>query len=166
MTSRRGRFLVFFFALLVLFEVPLLLPWVDQALVRPFTRGIAVVSGAILNAIGQSNSVTGTTIAGTCFGVNINNGCNGLEATLFLVAAVIAFPATLRARVTAALIGIVLIQALNLVRVISLYLTGCYRREWFDAMHLAIWQTIIFAIAIFYFAQWTRKAATDVPQRA
>ena len=167
MTSRRGRFLLLFFVLLVLFEVPLLLRPVDETLVRPFTRGIAVVSGAILNAIGQSNTVSETVIAGSCFSVNINNGCNGLEATLFLAAAVLAFPATARDRLIGAGVGIVLIQAMNLVRVISLYLTGCYRRDWFDAMHLTVWQTIIFAIAIFYFAQWTRRiAAANVPERA
>lgn len=166
MTSRRGRFLLLFFVLLVLFEVPLLLQPVDDKLVKPFTRGIAVVSGAILNAIGHTNTVSGTTIAGSCFSVNINNGCNGLEATLFLAAAVLAFPATARQRLAAAGLGIVLIQAMNLVRVISLYLTGCYRRDWFDTMHLTIWQTIIFAIAIFYFAGWTRRTTANAPQSA
>jgi exosortase H (IPTLxxWG-CTERM-specific) len=166
MTSRRGRFLLLFFVLLVLFEVPLLLRPVDETLVRPFTRGIAVVSGAILNAIGQTNTVTGTVIAGSCFSVNINNGCNGLEATLFLAAAVLAFPSPARAKLVAAGLGIVLIQVMNLVRVISLYLIGCYRRDWFDTMHLTIWQTIIFAIAIFYFAHWTRRVTANAPQRA
>ena len=165
MKSRRGRFLLVFFVLLVLFEVPLLIPAVDRTLVRPFTRGIASVSGVVLNAIGQNTTVSGTTITSKCFSVNINNGCNGLEATLFLVAAVLAFPAAAGARAGAAVIGIVLIQLLNLIRVATLFLAGCYRREWFEFMHLTLWQTVIFAIAIFYFAAWTRRVS-NVPQRA
>ena len=166
MTSRRGRFLLVFFMLLVLFEVPLLIRPVDENLVQPFTRGIAVVSSAILNVMGQATNVAGTAINGRCFSVNINNGCNGLEATLFLVAAVLAFPATARQRTFAAIGGVALIQLANLVRVVSLFLTGCYRREWFDAMHLSVWQTIIFALAIFFFAWWTRKTTPNAPQGA
>ena len=165
--SRRLRFLLVFFVLLVLFEVPLLIEPVDRELVQPFTRGIATVSGLTLNALGQNVRMSGTLISGQCFTVNINNGCNGLEATLFLLAAVLAFPATSRQRLLAAAGGIGLIQLVNLIRVISLYLVGCYRREWFDTAHLAVWQTIVFGVAILFFAQWTRRAtAIDAAQRA
>ena len=59
------------------------------------------------------------------------------------------------------------VAAVYLVRVLSLYLVGCYRREWFDTFHLAIWQTIVFAVAILFFANWTRgKAPVDAAQRA
>ena len=156
MGSSRGRFLLVFFALLVLFEIPLLLEPVDRVAVRPFTAGIASLSGVLLRAIGQPVTVSGTLVAGPCFTVNINTGCNGLEATLFLLAAVLAFPASVKARALATLGGVALIQGLNMVRVLSLYLIGCYRREWFDTFHLAIWQTVIFAAAILFFASWTR----------
>ena len=167
MRSARARFLVVFFVLLALFEIPLLLEPVDRHVVQPFTRGIAVVSGAALSLMATDLRVSGTMLLSPCFSVNINNGCNGLEATLFLVAAVLAFPATARARLIAAATGIVLIQGVNLIRVMSLFLIGCHRREWFDTFHLAIWQTVIFAIAILYFASWTRgKGPAGAPQRA
>ena len=165
MASPRARFLLVFFLLLALFEVPLLLEPVDRALVQPFTRGIAVVSGSLLNLLSADVQVSGTMLLSSCFSVNINNGCNGLEATLFLVAAVLAFPAPPTSRLLAAATGVALIQGANLLRVISLYLIGCHRREWFDTFHLAIWQTVIFAVAIFYFASWTRRPAV-ADQRA
>ena len=167
MSSARARFLVVFFVLLALFEIPLLLEPVDRNLVQPFTRGIAVVSGAALSLMATDVRVAGTMLLSPCFSVNINNGCNGLEATLFLVAAVLAFPAAGRARLIAAATGIVLIQGVNLIRVMSLFLIGCHRREWFDTFHLAIWQTVIFAVAILYFASWTRgKGPSGALQRA
>ncbi|HUP50463.1 MAG TPA: exosortase H [Thermoanaerobaculia bacterium] len=167
MPSPRARFLLLFFALLVLFEVPLLLEPVDRQVVQPFTRGVATVSGAVLGLFAGDLHVSGTMILSPCFSVNINNGCNGLEATLFLLAAVLAFPATARSRLIGAATGFALIQAVNLVRVISLYLVGCHRREWFDTFHLAIWQTIVFAVAVLYFVYWTRgRAPEGAPQRA
>ncbi|HEU4522777.1 MAG TPA: exosortase H [Thermoanaerobaculia bacterium] len=167
MASPRVRFLLVFFLLLALFEIPLLLEPVDRTIVQPFTRGIAVVSGAALQPFASDVRVAGTMLISPCFSVNINNGCNGLEATLFLVAAVLAFPATARARMIAAATGIALIQGVNLIRVMSLYLIGCYRREWFETFHLAIWQTIVFAVAILYFANWTRgRTPAGAPQRA
>jgi exosortase/archaeosortase family protein len=86
---------------------------------------------------------------------------------LFLVAAVLAFPATARQRLLATFLGILLIQAVNLIRVTSLFLVGCHRRAWFESFHLAIWQTIVFATAVIFFAAWTRRATVaDADSRA
>lgn len=166
MRSSRARFLLVFFALLFLFEVPLLIDSVDRTVIRPFTAGIAALSGATMRLIGVPVAVNGTIISGPCFSVEIKNGCNGVEASLFLMAAILAFPASARSRGIAAVLGFLLIQAVNLVRVVSLYLVGCYRRQWFDAAHLTLWQTIVFAITVLYFVQWTRKVSADAPQRA
>lgn len=167
MRSARLRFLVLFFLLLVAFEVPLLLEPVDRTVIRPFTTGVAAVSGSVLNALAQPVTVAGTAISGSCFSVNINNGCNGVEASLFLVAAVLAFPASAGWRLLGGFSGLLLIQAVNLIRVVSLYMVGCYRRAWFDAFHLAIWQTVVFGVAVLYFLWWTRRSAPpDAAERA
>ena len=137
----------------------------DRGVIRPFTEGIAHVSAAIIGMTGTPVRVIQTLITGTCFTVDIENGCNGVEATLFLVAAIIAFPAPARSRAIAVATGAALIQAANLIRVVTLYLIGCYRREWFDTFHLAVWQSVIFALAMLYFAFWTRRLS-NVPQRA
>lgn len=165
--ARRIRFLLLFLLLLVVFEVPLLLRPVDRHIVRPFTTALATVSGGLLNAIGTPVKVSGTTISGGCFAVDIHNGCNGVETMLFLSAAVLAFPATVRQKLAGVVIGSAVIQAVNLVRILSLYLLGCYRRSWFEVFHLSIWQTIVFGVAIACFVIWTRRAVpTHAAQRA
>ena len=143
---RRIRFVVVFLLLLALFEIPLLVDSVDRNVVRPFTTGIAHVSGAVIASVSKGVQVNGTMIIGTCFSVDIRNGCNGLEASLFLLAAILAFPAATRIKVLGAVSGFALVQLANLVRIVSLYFIGCYRPQWFEAFHLAIWQSIIFAI--------------------
>ncbi len=156
--SARWRFLLRFALLLVLFEVPLLTAPVDQHVVRPVSAWIASASGVVLRVARERVSVSGTIIAAPCFSVDIKNGCNGIETMLFLVAAVLAFPATSRQRLLATLLGIALIQTVNLVRIVTLFLVGCHRREWFESFHLAIWQTIVFATAVLFFAAWSRRA--------
>ena len=156
--SARWKFLLRFALLLALFEIPLLTQPVDQYVVRPLSAGIAAASGELLRFVNQKVTVNGTIIAAPCFAVDIKNGCNGLETMLFLVAAVLAFPATAAQRIVASFLGILLIQIVNLIRVTTLYLVGCHRREWFESFHLAIWQTIVFATAVLFFAAWSRRA--------
>ena len=158
---RRIRFVVVFLLLLALFEVPLLIDSVDRAAVRPFTTGIAHFSGSIIRIVRPEVRVSETIISGSCFAVDIHNGCNGLEASLFLLAAVLAFPASGRMRAMGAIAGFAIVQFANLVRIVSLYLIGCYHRTWFEAFHLAVWQTIIFAIAVGFFLLWTRRATAS-----
>jgi len=134
---------------------------VDEYLIRPFTSAIAHVAAFCIRMLGTPAHVMRTLIVGPCFSVDIENGCNGVEATLFLLAAVLAFPAPRRSRVLAAIAGSAVIQGANLIRIVTLYLIGCYRREWFETFHLAVWQTVIFAVAMCYFALWTRTVSTD-----
>jgi exosortase H (IPTLxxWG-CTERM-specific) len=163
----RWKFLLRFALLLAVFELPLLTKPVDEYVARPLSAGIAATSGAILRVVGERVVVSGSVISAPCFAVDIQNGCNGLETMLFLVAAVLAFPATARQRILATFLGIVLIQAVNLIRVTTLFLVGCHKRAWFESFHLAIWQTIVFATAVIFFAAWTRRATVaDADSRA
>ena len=159
--NRRVLFLLKFVVLLLIFELPLLVPFVDENVARPLSAGIAAASGAILDAMRQHVTVKGTVISSQCFSVNIQNGCNGLETVLFLLAAVLAFPAKPAQKGLAVLLGIVLIQAINLIRVVTLYLVGCKKPEWFASFHLAIWQTIVFLTAVVFFAAWSRRAVAS-----
>jgi exosortase H (IPTLxxWG-CTERM-specific) len=159
--NRRVVFLLKFVALLIVFEVPLLLPWVDQNVIRPASAWIADAAGVVLTVMHQHVVLNGTVIASPCFSVNIQNGCNGVETVLFLLAAVLAFPATAAQKAIASAAGILLIQIINLVRVVTLYWIGCHKPEWFASFHLAIWQTIVFATAVLFFAAWSRRAVAS-----
>jgi exosortase H (IPTLxxWG-CTERM-specific) len=159
--NRRWLFLLKFIALLIVFEVPLLLEPVDRNVVRPLSAWIASAAGVLLGVMHQHVAVSGTVISAPCFSVNIQNGCNGLETVLFLLAAVLAFPARASQKAIACAIGIVLIQSINLIRVMTLYLIGCYKPDWFASFHIAVWQTIVFATAVLFFAAWSRRAVAS-----
>ena len=152
-------FLVKFFAVLI--GAYLLIAWnpVNDRAIVPLTAGIAKVSGAILQAMGEDVRVTGTTIISSRFGVNINNGCNGVEAMLILLASIVAFPASMKARVAGLLLGAVVVHLLNFIRIVSLYLLGAYQPRLFDLFHTAVWQIVIILAAIGFFLVWSARVA-------
>ncbi len=152
-------FLVKFFAILL--GAYLLIAWspVNDGVIVPFTAAIANWSGAILNVLGQNVTVDGTAITSPRFGVNINNGCNGVEAMLILLASIVAFPASLRARLTGLALGALVVQVLNAVRIVTLYLLGVYHPRLFDMFHTAVWQVVVILSAIGFFLVWSARVA-------
>lgn len=160
-------FLVKFFAILI--AAYLLIAWgpVNDNAIVPFTKAIASGSGALLKGIGEPVTVSGTLISSSRFGVNINNGCNGVEAMLILLACIGAFPASWKARGLGLLLGAVVIQLLNAVRILTLYLLGAYQPRLFDLFHTAVWQIVIILAAIGFFLVWSsRVARNQVASRA
>lgn len=158
------RFLAVFLVLLAAGFA--LVAWnpVNDRVIEPFTAGIAVVSGAALDLIGEDVEMRGTVIRNPRFAVNIRNGCNGVEAMLIFLAAVLAFPASWTARGVGLALGIVAIQAVNLVRVVALFLTGAYLPDLFDASHTVVWQSVVILAAVLLWILWADRFA--VPRRA
>lgn len=133
--------------------------WVNDHAIEPLTGGIARMSGAVLNALGQQVTMVGTIIRNAKFAVNIRNGCNGVEAMLIFLAAVLAFPASWKSRLTGLGLGILAIQVVNLVRVVALFLTGVYFPRVFDTSHTVIWQTIVILFGVLLWIFWANRFA-------
>ena len=163
---RETRFLVTF--LLVLAASFTLLAWtpVNDHVVEPFTGLVARASGVALNLIGQDVTRTGTVLRSAGFGVNIRNGCNGVEAMVILLAAIVAFPASWRARLLGIALGALAIQLVNLVRVVALYLTGAYLPRFFDTSHTVVWQTLVILSAVLIWIVWAQRVARPRPVAA
>jgi exosortase H (IPTLxxWG-CTERM-specific) len=157
---RQLRFLIRFAILLIVLFAVIWIPAVDRAVISPFTRGLARVSAVLLNLGGERVSVFGTVIRGSSFAVDIKGGCNGVEAMLLLCAAIAAFDAPWRARLLGLLAGSAALMAFNIVRIVSLYVIGERWRQLFDTFHLAVWQTIMFAVAASIFALWSGRFAS------
>ncbi len=166
--GQRKRFVIRFAALLVLGFLLIVPDLVQVRLLEPFTESLAAASAALLNAVGQNVSRSGTTIASPTFAVDVRNGCNGVEAALILFAAILATPASWRAKGIGVFGGFVALEAINLVRISSLYLLGYYDRELFDLFHSALWQVLIILVSVGIFVFWSVKVASrrDTPATA
>ncbi len=165
---QRRRFVLRFAALLLIGFLLIVPPVVQIRVLQPFTESLAAASAAMLGAIGHEVAITGTTIFSSTFAVDVRNGCNGVEAALILIAAILATPARWKAKLVGVAGGFVLLQAINLVRISSLYLLGYYDRELFDLFHSAVWQVLIILVAVGIFVFWSVKIAPrrDTPAAA
>jgi exosortase H (IPTLxxWG-CTERM-specific) len=145
-------------ALLVLYAVVALNP-VNDAVIVPFTELVAQCSALMLRSVEGGVAVTGTVMRSARFALDVRNGCNGVEATILLIAAILAFPATLRSRLLGLTVASVAIELLNLVRLSSLFWLGEHDRWIFDFFHIAVWQSLIILAAISMFVLWSWKFA-------
>lgn len=158
------RFLVVFALLLGGSFTLISLNWVNDHVIDPFTSGIAQVSGATLNLMGQDIRMQETRILSERFSVNIMNGCNGVETMAIFFSAILAFPATWVSRLAGLGIGLVAIQVVNLVRVVALFLTGAYLPSLFDTSHTVIWQTVVILFGVLLWIFWANRFAVRRPK--
>ena len=146
--------LLFPLFLLVLFVLELLAP-VDRAVIAPWTAFLADLCGGLMRLVDHDVSVHGNIIASNGgFAIAIERGCNGVEAVIVLVAAMLAYPARWRERLIGIGVGFVCVQILNMVRIVSLYYLGNWNRDWFDWFHLYVWQALIVVDALVVFLLW------------
>ncbi len=136
---------------------------INDRLVVPFTAGVARVSGATLDLLGQDVTMEDTVIRSSRFAVNIENGCNGVETMIIFLAAVLAFPASWKARAVGLALGLLAIQLVNLVRVVALFLTGVYFPDFFDSSHTVVWQTVVILCGVFLWIFWANRYALPAP---
>ncbi len=56
-------------------------------------------------------------------------------------------------------LGMVVIQLVNLVRVVALFLTGAYLPKLFDTSHTVIWQTVVILAGVLLWIFWADRFA-------
>lgn len=164
--KRRLLFVAKFVAALVVFYVVLSLETVSEHVVVPFTEVVVKASALLLVAARQQIEVAGTVIRTPRFALDVHTGCNGIEAIMVLAAAILAFPATVRSRITGLLAGSIAISILNLIRVGSLVWLGEYHRSLFDFVHVGVWQSLVILAAVSMFVFWSQKFAKPLPARS
>lgn len=156
---------LFVVTLLGLFAFELTPP--GQAIVQPWTDLVARASTAVIRAFDGDAQSMGKMVysAKTGFAMTIEAGCNGVEAMLVLLAGIIAWPAPWKHKLVGLAIGAVAIQALNLVRIVSLFYLGQWDLSWFQWAHLYAWQALIMLDALIVWMLWIR-AVPEAPVAA
>lgn len=150
-------FVVFLTIQLALFAAELTKP-VQQALVIPFTESIAGLSAWLVKLFDQGVISQGIVLrdVDSGFAVAIQAGCNGVEATIVLIAAMLAFPSPWRWKFIGLGLGFIAIQFMNLLRIITLFYLGQWNSTAFEWAHLYIWQALIMLDVLVVFLIWLR----------
>jgi exosortase/archaeosortase family protein len=151
------RFGLKFGLLLILLYVLLAVPFFDRALYG-YLEVNAWLANAILRGLGQPTVVSEVTIQSPHFVMAIRRGCDAVEPTWLLCAAIVSFPASWRHKLNGILAGIVILQVMNLVRIVTLYWIGVHLPGFFNSAHVEIWPTVFIIIAIGLFIGWKERA--------
>ena len=160
-------FITFLVLQAVLFGAELT-PWVQEHFVVPWTNTVAAASAGLVTLFDPGVVATGKVLQSKTngFAVSIESGCNGVEATIVLVAAILAFPAPWKSRLLGLAVGVVAVQGLNIIRVISLFYLGQWDLAAFEWAHLYVWQALIMLDVLIVWLIWVRTLpAAATPAR-
>jgi len=113
-----------------------------------YSNAIVYMTSKLLAVIGVASTIDGSIIHLKSISLDVAFGCNGLEAVMIYAVAVLTFPASWRNRIIGIIAGFVVIQVLNLIRIVALAYAGAYHKELFDLIHVYVAQGVMIAVAL------------------
>ena len=154
-------FLALSFLLLYLADGPLadtIRPWLCDL--------VALHSHGLLNLLGESTRLHDNVVAAPSRGhsFEVIYACTALPATILLVSAILAFPASWTRRLVGLLAGVATLYVVNLLRLVVLFYCFLYWRSFYDRMHHTVWQGLLVILAVGFFCAWAligRKRVSD-----
>ncbi len=127
------------------------LAWIASALLALPFDGL-VRSGALITCPGQA-------------GLEIGEGCDAIYAIMCFVSGVIAFPSTWKEKARGLLFGLVVIEVLNVVRIVSLFAVQRYAADAFHVVHTTVWEAVFVLAAVLMWSVWAARVADPAPAR-
>lgn len=152
-----SRFLILFLAFLSTSFFVIALQPVNDAFVVPYTAVVAKMAGAVLQVLEPGLTIDGVILRSPRFAVTIYNGCNGLITSLIFISGVLAFPARWPAKLLGVLGGLLAIQLINLVRIVSLFFIGVFMPSVFNESHIFIWQSLVILFGVGLWVLWAQR---------
>ncbi len=125
----------------------------------PILSVYSSISAALLNIFGYGVTATGELLSSADFSVSIEEGCDAIAPAILYAVSVAIFPIAWKARWKGLLFGLLAIFVLNIIRIVSLYLTGIYIPSLFDFMHVDFWQAIFIVFTVGIWIYWMRWAS-------
>ncbi len=126
--------------------------WVDV-----IAEWTAIWTSKAINLFGGSTTVSGTLLISDNFVANVVAECTAIGPLILYIGAVVAYPASKRAKIIGAAAGAVVLTAVNLVRIMSLFWIGEVYPEYLDVAHLLVWQSAIILLAIVMWLIWAGR---------
>lgn len=119
-----------------------------SSLYRLYESSLIASCVKLLNIIGLKTTGEGSLLYLPGITFDVRFGCNGLEAVLIYAVAVLSFPAKWTKKLVGIAAGFVIIQIINMLRIVGLAFSGVHYRDLFDLLHIYIAQGIMIAVAL------------------
>lgn len=122
------------------------------------TQMMMFFTAICLKPFGVIQEIKGSIIHLKGISLNVRFGCNGLEAFFIYIAAILSFPASKKKKLWGILLGFIIIQGLNILRIAALCLCAVYSKKYFYYFHIYVAQGIMIAFALVIFLFWLNYA--------
>ncbi|MFA7344350.1 MAG: hypothetical protein WC003_08610 [Terrimicrobiaceae bacterium] len=149
------RFVCLFGLFMGIFHALLLIPAVDRAM-YDYLAANAWISHALLNLFGFGTVLNQTQISSGDFSIVVRRGCDAVEPAALFASAVLAFPAPWEKKALGIVAGSLVLLAVNILRIVSLFWVGIVARPLFAKAHLEIWPLLFILAAFALCAAWIR----------
>jgi exosortase H (IPTLxxWG-CTERM-specific) len=150
------RFVILFALGLLLFQVAFHSYLLGSGFFQAYLAKTASLASWIMRLFGFEAATSGKFISTRGGGVSIENGCDGLQATMLYVIAVLSFPAPWRAKLWGVAAGVLVILLLNQARIITLLLLQVHLPDFFQTAHVSVWPALIILAALLIWILWAR----------
>jgi exosortase/archaeosortase family protein len=137
-------------------------------LLGAYLHFLAVLSGGLIGLFDRGVTVTGTRILGR-FPLEIVFDCAALDIQLLYAVAVLVFPAPWRHKLVGLIVGVLILTAANIVRIVALYFIGAHAPGAFHTMHQEVFQLALLVLTCALFvvlAFYRRGRRMPEPARA
>jgi len=127
--------------------------------IDPILNLYASISSALLNILGQGTQAVQQTVSSQAFSVNIKQGCDAIAPMMLYLSAVVLYPISFKYKWQGLIGGIAVLFVLNIIRIVTLYLSGVYGSlAFFDFMHIEFWQVLYIILTVIVWIIWIRWA--------
>ncbi len=150
------RFLTIYLCLMVLIALAMSLEVVKKVIDINgiYTTLIIKATAFVLKPFELVQGINGSIIHLKGISLNVKFGCNGLEAFLIYMVAILAFPSSWKKKLIGILGGFLVIQFFNILRIAALGYCGVHFSKYFYIFHIYVAQGIMIAIAFATFIIW------------
>ncbi len=148
------RFVVLFGVFMGLFYACTIIPFAEERAWPAYLRVNAQASAGILRVLGEQTTTSGESVNSPRGSLRIARGCDAVQPSALFVAAVLASPVSMWAKLPGMILGTASLILLNLVRIVSLFYIQIHFPRAFEVMHIEVWQVLFIFLAIALWALW------------
>ena len=149
-----------FVAVMVGFAGAVLLTYREDVLgtlLAPLTMWTARVTLALLHWLGMEATRVATVVSHPSgFAYEIYYRCIGFLPVGFLTTGILATPGRWRRKLVGLVVGVPVLIALNLTRLVHLFYVGVYHPAAFDFAHSVMWEGFLILAILGLWLSWTR----------
>lgn len=157
--GRDLRFLILFAVFMAIYYVVSTTAVMKDRFFPWYLRFNADASVGVLHTFGYDDVERDETYMKSSRGsISVARGCDAAAPTALFAAAVLASPVSTLSKLPAVVIGSLILAVVNVIRIITLFLSAAHWREAFDILHLEVWQAAFIVLSLALWLLWVAQA--------